>query len=152
MTYQTHGVSTAPADEADEAPARPSKVRAAARVALGLGLAALGVAHLTVARQPFKAQVPEHLAEALPASFDDIVLCSGIIEIGLGAALAGLPKERRRVGLTAAGYFVAIFPGNVSQLLKHEDAFGLDTDRKRALRLLFQPLLLLWSLFAGEVI
>jgi hypothetical protein len=37
-------------------------------------------------------------------------------------------------------------------MVKHEDAFGLDTDRKRIVRLLFQPLLVLWSLFAGEVI
>jgi uncharacterized membrane protein len=110
------------------------------------------VAHHTVARQPVKAQVPEHLEEALPVTMDDIVLGSGLIEIGLGATLAGLPKERRRIGTVAAAYFVAIFPGDVSQLLKHEDAFGLDTDRKRIVRLLFQPLLVLWSLFAGEVI
>ena len=151
MTYETHENSTRP-DEAGEPPVRHSKIRAGARVVLGLALAGFGVAHLTVARQPFKAQVPEHLKEALPVSMDDIVLGSGIIEIGLGAALAGLPKERRRVGTAAAAYFVAIFPGNVSQLLKHEDAFGLDTDRKRIVRLLFQPLLVLWSLFAGEVI
>jgi uncharacterized membrane protein len=110
------------------------------------------VAHHTVARQPVKAQVPEHLEEALPVTMDDIVLGSGLIEIGLGATLAGLPKERRRIGTVAAAYFVAIFPGDVSQLLKYEDAFGLDTDRKRIVRLLFQPLLVLWSLFAGEVI
>jgi uncharacterized membrane protein len=131
---------------------KPAKLRAAARLALGLGLASLGVAHLTVARQPFQAQVPEKLAKNLPASSDDIVLGSGIIEVALGAALAGLPKERRRLGAVTAAYFVVIFPGNVSQLLKRQDASGLDTDRKRIMRLFFQPLLVLWSLFAGEVL
>jgi uncharacterized membrane protein len=133
-------------------PAKSSKLRTAARVALGLALAGFGVAHLTFAREPFHAQVPDLLAQTLPVSRDDIVLGSGIIEIGLGAALVALPKERRRVGVAAAAYFVAIFPGNISQLLRHEDAFGLDTDRKRAVRLGFQPLLVLWSLFGGGVI
>src|SRR3712207_7034231 len=29
------------------------------------------------------------------------------------------------------------------------DAFGLDTDRARLIRLFFQPLLVLWALYAG---
>jgi uncharacterized membrane protein len=72
------------------------------------------------------------------------VLASGVVEIGLGAALLGLPKERLRIG--------SVFPGNISQMLKHVDAFGLDTDRKRVARLFFQPLLVLWALFAGGVV
>jgi uncharacterized membrane protein len=131
---------------------KPSAFRTAARVTLGVALTGLGVAHLTAGRKPFKAQVPRRLAKAVPASTDDIVLGSGIVEIGLGLALTALPKERRRIGAAVAAYFVAIFPGNISQLLKHEDAFGLDTDRKRIVRLFFQPLLVLWSLFAGEVL
>jgi uncharacterized membrane protein len=95
---------------------------------------------------------PEHLAKAVPASEDDIVLGSGTIEIGLGLALVGLPMERRRIGTIVAMYFIAILPGNISQLLKHADAFGLDDDRKRFVRLLFQPALVLWALFAGEVL
>jgi uncharacterized membrane protein len=94
--------------------------------------------------------VPETLKDRLPASADDIVLGSGVIEIGLGAALVALPKERRRIGAATAAYFVAIFPGNISQLLRHSDAFGLDSDRKRIVRLFFQPVLVVWSLFAGE--
>ena len=129
-----------------------SSLRATARVGLGLALVGFGVVHLTIGRKPFRAQVPKKLAKNLPASTDDIVLGSGIIEIGLGTALTALPKERRRVGTAAAAYFVAIFPGNISQLLNHQDAFGLDTDRKRIVRLFFQPLLVLWSLFAGEVL
>jgi len=30
--------------------------------------------------------------------------------------------------------------------VEHRDAFGLDTDRKRALRLLGQPVLVAWAL------
>jgi uncharacterized membrane protein len=146
-----HSAAGPAAGESGTSP-KPSKLRTFARVALGVTLAGAGVAHLTVAREPFKAQVPESLAGILPASMDDIVLGSGIIEIGLAAALVGLPNERRRLGAVMAAYFIAIFPGNVSQLLKHADAFGLDTDRKRVVRLFFQPLLVLWALFAGEII
>jgi hypothetical protein len=41
-----------------------------------------------------------------------------------------------------------VFPGNVGQLVDHADAFGLDTDAKRFVRLLFQPLLVLWALWS----
>ena len=129
-----------------------SGLRTTARVALGLGLAGFGVAHLTVARKPFRAQVPKKMAKNGPASADDIVLGSGLVEIGLGTALTALPKERRRVSTATAAYFVAIFPGNIAQALRHQDAFGLDSDRKRIVRLFFQPLLVLWALFAGEVL
>jgi uncharacterized membrane protein len=129
---------------------KSSRLRTAARVALGAVLAGAGVAHITVAREPFQAQVPETLTEILPFSADDIVFGSGVVEIALGAALIGLPKEKKRLGAIAAAYFVAIFPGNIAQLVKHQDAFGLDSDTKRVVRLLFQPPLVLWSLFAGE--
>ena len=146
------GSATKPSSDSNETPEAPSKLRATARVILGLGLAGIGVAHLTVAREGFRAQVPQHLAEMLPASTDDVVLGSGIIEIGLGLAVLGLPKDRRRIGAVVAAYFVAIFPGNISQLLHHVDAFGLDTDRKRLVRLFFQPVFVFWSLFAGEIL
>jgi uncharacterized membrane protein len=47
-----------------------------------------------------------------------------------------------------AAFFVAVFPGNISQLVTHTDAFGLDTDAARAIRLVFQPLLVLWALWS----
>jgi uncharacterized membrane protein len=122
---------SAPSRASDKLP-KSSKPRTVARLVVGLALSGFGVAHLTIARKPFRAQVPERLAEALPVSTDDIVLGSGIIEIGLGAALVALSKERLRIGAALAAYFVAIFPGNVSQLLKHADAFGLDTDSPEA--------------------
>jgi uncharacterized membrane protein len=129
---------------------KSSRLRTAVRVAVGLGLAGAGVAHITVARQPFQAQVPETLVEILPFSADDIVFGSGVLEIALGTALVGLPKERRRLGAVTAAYFVAIFPGNIAQLAKRQDAFGLDSDLKRFIRLFFQPLMVLAALFGGE--
>ncbi|BDZ49006.1 membrane protein [Frondihabitans sucicola] len=121
--------------------------RTAARLLLGGALAFAGTSHLTFAREDFRAQVPNSLAKPLPLTQDQIVLASGVVEIALGVALlSGIRK--RSVGSIAAAFFVAVFPGNLSQLANHASAFGLDTDRKRALRLLGQPLLIataLWS-------
>lgn len=119
-----------------------------ARLALGAMLVFAGTSHLTFARREFRAQVPPWV----PMDTDDVVLLSGATEIALGAALAGLPKERRRIGGLAAAFFTAIFPGNVSQYRNRVDGFGLDTDAKRAARLAGQPLLVAWALYAGGLI
>ena len=67
----------------------------------------------------------------------------------LAAALAFAPRHRRpAVGWVAAAFFVAVFPGNVSQYVTGTPAFGLDSDTARLVRLLFQPGLVvaaLWS-------
>jgi uncharacterized membrane protein len=104
-----------------------------------------GVLHLTTHRADFRAQVPEWF----PLDEDFTVLASGVVEIGLGAALLVLPEQRRLVSAVLAAFFVAIFPGNVAQYVEGVDAFGLDTDRARLIRLFFQPLLVGWALFAG---
>ncbi|MFE7630676.1 hypothetical protein [Kocuria sp. NPDC057446] len=126
-----------------EAPAA-SLPRTLARVLLGLVLLGAGISHLTVARQEFTAQVPPWV----PVPDDAVVLGSGVVEIVLGAALVLLPRRRVLLGWLTAAFFVAVFPGNVSQYLTRTDAFGLDTDRARAVRLLFQPLLVLWALWS----
>jgi uncharacterized membrane protein len=120
------------------------RLRTAARIALGSILVFAGATHLTVARKEFRAQVPEWM----PLDADEVVVMSGVAEIALGGALVLLSRDQRKVGWIAAAFFTAIFPGNVSQYTQHRDGFGLDTDRKRAIRLLFQPLLVavaLWS-------
>ncbi|WP_295816274.1 hypothetical protein [uncultured Deinococcus sp.] len=116
----------------------------AARVLLGSAMVLAGTSHLTVARDDFQAQVPVWL----PLNKDFVVLASGVVEIGLGAALLALPRERRTVGWVLAAFYVAIFPGNISQYLSHQSAFGLDTDQKRLVRLFFQPVLVLWALWS----
>ena len=79
-----------------------------------------------------------------------VVLASGYVEIVLGIALITLWKFRKEVGLTTALFFILIFPGNIRQYIDGIDAFGLDTDRKRAIRLLFQPLLVFWALWSTD--
>ena len=91
----------------------------------------------------FQAQVPPWV----PFSPDFVVLASGVVEIALGLALVSL-QRRREVGIATALFFIAIFPGNISQFVNQIDAFGLDSDRARAIRLLFQPLLVLWALWS----
>jgi len=76
-----------------------------------------------------------------------VVLASGVVEIALGLSLISL-QRRREAGIATALFFIAIFPGNISQFVNHIDAFGLDSDRARAIRLLFQPLLVLWALWS----
>ena len=118
--------------------------RHVARWLLGLALIGAGTGHLTTLREEFQAQVPEWM----PLDKDVVVLASGVVEIGLGAALLALPRQRRTVGWVVAAFFVAIFPGNVSQYLTRTDAFGLNTDQARLNRLFFQPLLVLWALWS----
>ena len=129
-------------------PARGGWVRTVARIALGGALLFAGVSHLTVARTEFRGQVPTWV----PLDEDFVVLASGVVEIALGAGLVALPRYRVLVGCLTAAFFVAVFPGNVSQWLTQTDAFGLDTDRARFVRLFFQPLLVLWALWSTGVI
>ena len=111
---------------------------------LGAALAYAGIGHLTTNRLEFRAQVPTLLKDYA----DFVVISSGIVEIALGLSLALLWKYRTQVGWLTAAFFIAIFPGNISQYVNHIDAFGLDTDRARAIRLFFQPLLVIWALWS----
>ena len=119
-------------------------VKGFARAALGIALGYAGVTHLTSSRLEFQAQVPNWV----PFSADFVVLASGVVEIVLGLALVFLVKYQVQVGWVVAAFFVAIFPGNISQYVNGIDAFGLDTDRERLVRLFFQPLLVAWALWA----
>jgi uncharacterized membrane protein len=120
------------------------------QVALGAGLLFAGTGHLTNLREEFRAQVPEWF----PAAPDTVVVVSGIVELALGAALVGTWKQpaRAAVGLTTAAFFVAVFPGNIAQYTGHVDAFGLDSDTKRAVRLVFQPVLVGLALASTDAI
>ena len=111
---------------------------------LGAALAYAGIGHLTTNRLEFRAQVPTLLKDYS----DFVVIASGIVEIALGLSLALLWKYRTQVGWLTAAFFIAIFPGNISQYVNHIDAFGLDSDRARAIRLFFQPLLVIWALWS----
>ena len=119
-------------------------LRNATQLLLGAALAYAGTTHLTTNRTEFQAQVPNWVS----FSADFVVIASGIVEIALGLSLILLWKYRTQVGFLTAAFFIAIFPGNISQYVNHIDAFGLDSDRARAIRLLFQPLLVIWALWS----
>jgi len=72
---------------------------------------------------------------------------SGVVELAFAFALVALPRWRIQVGWALAAFFVVIFPGNISQFVTHTDAFGLDSDLARGIRLLLQPLLVVWALW-----
>ena len=114
------------------------------QVLLGVALVYAGFTHLTSSRLEFQAQVPTVFKDYA----DFVVLASGVVEILLGLSLMGLWRYRVQVGLIVAAFFVAVFPGNISQYLNHVDAFGLDSDRARLIRLFFQPLLVIWALWS----
>ena len=115
-----------------------------ARIALGAFMIFAGVGHLTFARAEFQAQVPTWL----PVPPDLTVLASGAVEIALGAALILMTRQRAVVGLLLAAFFVAVFPGNIAQWVHHRDAFGLNSDAARLIRLFFQPVLIAWALWS----
>ena len=119
--------------------------RAVGRCVLGLAVLGAGIAHLTTARVAFRAQVPRWF----PVEPDLVVVASGVVEILLGLALVLLVRRQVLVGALAAVFFVVVFPGNIAQFVDRVDGFGLDTDLARALRLLGQPVLVAWALWAG---
>lgn len=114
-----------------------------ARTLLGAALTYAGITHLTTNRKEFLAQVPTWV----PLDADFVVVASGVVEIILGLSLIILIKHQVKIGWITAAFFVAIFPGNISQYVNGIDAFGLDSDRARLIRLFFQPLLVIWALW-----
>jgi uncharacterized membrane protein len=121
------------------------------QLSLGAFLTSAGISHLGSNRSEFLAQVPTWL----PLNGDFVVVASGIVEISLGIALITttfiFKQYRKQVGIVVAIFFILIFPGNINQYLNKIDAFGLDTDQKRLIRLFFQPLLVIWALWASGV-
>lgn len=117
-------------------------LRRVPQMVLGTALAYAGIGHLTTSRLEFQTQVP-----TIFNGYEDfVVLASGVVEILLGAGLIGIWKYRVQIGWLAGIFFIAVFWGNISQYLNGVDAFGLNSDRARFVRLLFQPLLVAWAL------
>lgn len=114
---------------------------------LGAFLAIAGMGHLTFARQEFQAQVPDWV----PLDKDLTVVLSGIVEVVLGSLLIFAPtKYRALAGRIVALFFLAVFPGNISQYLTQQDAFGLNSNIARLIRLFFQPVLIVWALWSTK--
>jgi uncharacterized membrane protein len=129
-----------------------AQIKIAFQLLLGAFLTSAGISHLGSNRQEFQAQVPTWL----PLDPDFVVITSGLVEIALGLSLITtlviFKKYRGVVGLITGWFFVAIFAGNINQYINQIDAFGLDTDQKRLIRLFFQPLLVIWALWCSGAI
>ena len=117
---------------------------------LGAFLLSAGTSHLGSNRTEFLAQVPTWL----PLEPDFVVVASGLVEMSLGALLITtaliFKKYRAHAGVIAGVFFILIFPGNINQYVNQIDAFGLDTDAKRLIRLFFQPPLVIWALWSSD--
>ena len=127
-------------------------IKTLAQLGLGAFLLSTGISHLESNRTEFLAQVPTWL----PLDPDFVVIASGLVEITLGVLLIItaliLKKYRKVIGLITALFFILIFPGNINQYVNQIDAFGLDTDTKRLIRLFFQPPLVIWALWSSGAI
>ncbi len=131
-------------ERASGAPTRGDRIRDLGRWLLGATLVFAGISHLSFQRDEFQAQVPDWF----PIADDVVVVASGIVEIALGISLLALARHRVIVGWVVAAFFIVIFPGNVAQWREGTDAFGLDTDGERFVRLFFQPVLVVWALWS----
>lgn len=123
--------------------------RAAARWLLAALLAAAGVSHLTWGRRGYRIVVPDWSTRSTGFTKDQVVVGSGVVELLLAGAVATIPRQKS-VGWLVAAFFVAVFPGNVHQWRTRRSAPLLRTDRARFVRLLLQPALLVWALWANR--
>ncbi len=114
------------------------------RIILGAFMIGAAVGHFSFARADFQAQVPDWV----PMDKDTVVLLSGIPELLLGLALVFWTRHKVYIGIILAIFYVLVFPGNIAQYTGGHNAFGLDTDQKRLIRLFFQPVLILWALWS----
>lgn len=112
-----------------------------ARLLLAAFMLFAGIGHFR-STDDFLAQVPPFLPWP-----EGIVYVSGVMEIALALGLLLGHPWRARVGWWLAAFYIAIFPGNLSQFITQTPAFGLDSDVARGVRLLFQPVLVLWALW-----
>ena len=127
-----------------ESKVKTNNIQKTLRIILGLFMVLAAVGHMTFQRAEFQAQVPNWV----PLSKDLIVILSGIAELALGLGMLFWKSQRVYIGIALAIFYVLIFPGNIAQYMNGIDAFGLDTDRARLIRLFFQPVLIVWALWS----
>ena len=124
----------------------PSAGRRSARRAARLGMAAAmvfaGAAHWLMPT-PFV----QHLPPWVPAA-EALVLLTGVVEVGLGAALLLRQPWRRRAGLALAAYLLAVFPANVYVAVADVEVDGQPGGWYPWLRLPFQALFIAWALWS----
>ena len=116
------------------------------RLALAAALVFAGIDHwLTPER--YLPMMPDYLPWHLP-----LVLFTGTCEIA-GALGLLLPRTRRLAAALLALYFVCVFPANLHNALNGLTVDGLPQEQWYYwLRLPFQPLIILWTLYAGGLL
>ena len=117
------------------------------RILLGAFMLYAGIGHLTFLRTEFRAQVPTWITIDT-AFMDFIVLASGVVEIVFGLLMILGGSLKIKTGIELAIFYILIFPGNINQYVNEIDSFGLNTDRQRLIRLIFQPVLIIWALWS----
>jgi uncharacterized membrane protein len=128
---------------ATQAVLRRLDVRSSARIGMAIAMIFAGAAHLLMPT-PFL----QHLPPWTPFA-EAIIVLTGLIEIGFGAALLVLsPPWRRRTGLALAAYLVAVFPGNLYVAVAGIDVDGQPGGWYPWLRLPVQAILIAWALWS----
>jgi uncharacterized membrane protein len=121
-------------------------MRAWMRWLLTLIYAVAGIIHLT-APTVFLPVMPDWV----PAPYQ-VILFTGACELA-GAAGLMIARTRWLTGLMLAVYAVCVFPVNIKHALHEPAVFGLTNPwLYHGPRLLFQPVLVWWALYAAGVI
>ena len=115
------------------------------RILLGLIMIYIVMGHLIFLQIDFQAQVPTWLT--IQKNLIDLIIITSVIILGILMVVRG--KLKVKTGISLAIFYVLIFPGNINQYVNEIDAFNLNTDTSRFIRLLFQPILVLLALFSS---
>jgi uncharacterized membrane protein len=127
-------------------PAIAPRTRSVLRALLAAAYGAAGIFHLAVPA-PFLSITPAFVP--FPRT---VILITGLCEIA-GAVALFLPRWRWWAGIMLALYAVCVYPANVKHALDYiEHGTGGLNLWYHVPRLLFQPVIVWWSLFAGGVI
>jgi uncharacterized membrane protein len=120
--------------------------RSIARLVLAAAFLAAGILHIA-SPTPFLAITPAWVPFA-----PTVILLTGVAEIA-GAVGLILPRLRRAAGIGLALYAVLVFPANIQHAIM--DLGLADPDLGWAYhgpRLVFQPVIVWWALWVGDVI
>ena len=120
--------------------------RACMRWGLSLGLVFAGIDHLLT---------PERYLPMMPSFVPfpaEVVFFTGLCELA-GAVGLVVPRLRHLAGIMLAIYFVCVFPANIKNAIEGLSVAGLPTANWYYwLRLLFQPLVIWWTLYSSAAI
>lgn len=120
--------------------------RIVARVLLAAAYAGAGVLHL-MSPEPFLSITPGWVPWP-----EQVIRWTGVAEIA-GAVGLFIPRFRKAAGVGLALYAVCVFPANVNHaLMAWEGGTWAATQSYHVPRLLFQPVIVWWALWVGQVI